>query len=91
MELNNLFKIQEGYYASVIPGSELCECVEVVVVYCRENNTSAKLEFNGVVNRIESWINPIELYKVWYNNPSDKWYDEQKIKYRAKQIDKITD
>ncbi len=90
MNINDLYKVN-GKYISLIPGIELSECLKLLIAYCKENNTSTQLEFNGVVNRVESWVDPNELSKIWYSEVPDKWYDEQRIKSRDSKVDQIID
>lgn len=49
---------------------KLIDCIEAVIDFCKSNTdsfNSVSLEFNGVINRIESHNNPKELEKNWYN------------------------
>jgi len=78
-----------NYFISVIPGDELSECIGAVVEYCKENNTSAILEFNGTNNRVESWIVPKELANAWYSNPTDVWYQSRRMVMRDNKINEI--
>lgn len=85
MDVRNLYK-KDNKFISIIPGFELSECIEAVVGYCRENNTTAFLEFNGKSNRIESWIDPKKLADVWFTIIDGAWYDQQKRISRDEKI-----
>jgi hypothetical protein len=94
MKLSDLYKMNlygQDTFVSILPGSELIECIKLVAEYCRVNNTSSSLEFNGVTNRIESWVIPEQLEAIWYYGTSDVWYENQKIKQRDKKINTILD
>lgn len=67
MNITSLWNIEPNKFISVIPGAELKGCIEAVVKYCRDNNTSASLEFNGTTNRIESYASPSDLADIWYS------------------------
>ena len=77
------------HFMSLIPGDELSDCIKAVVDYCKSNNTSATLEFNGVANKIEPWIDPKDLAIVWYSNPNDEWYLSRKVIMRDNKITQI--
>ncbi len=95
MNINDLYRINNqgdmNRFVSLVPGTELSECLEAIINYCKENNTSAKLEFNGVINKVESWIDPAELANVWFDKVPKEWYDEQRVKQRDKRIDQVVD
>ncbi len=76
-------------FIAIMPGTELTECIDLVVEYCKEYNTSASLEFNGKTNRIESWINSSELRDVWFQEIDNRWYNEQHVKSRDRKINVI--
>lgn len=88
MSINNLLR-ENNNFTSIIPGAELTRTIEDIVKYCQENNVTSTLEFNGVTNRIESWIDPHKLANAWYKNPTDMWYQSQKMELRDKKINEI--
>lgn len=89
MKIEQLLIKQNGKFISIIPGYELTECIKCVIQYCKENNTSEILEFNGQSNRIESYINAEDLARLWYYGASSNWYNEQKRQSRDNTINEI--
>ena len=79
----------DNHFASIYAGTELTEAITTVIQYCKEYNIVATLEFNGYINRIESWMEPKELVKVWYANTDESWYNEQRLKKRDNKINEI--
>ena len=89
MNISSLWNIEPNKFVSIVPGAELKECIEAVVKYCRDNNVSALLEFNGVTNPIESYIDAKDLAEIWYTRPKDLWYQEQKAKNRNDKLNQL--
>lgn len=85
----NAYQINNSQFISIMPGAELKDVIKEVVEWCKVNNTSATLDFNGCSNRIEHWIDPEALSHEWFHRPSDKWYQEQKIQNRDNKINEI--
>ncbi len=93
MRIEELYRINPeldpNYFSSLLPGQEISECISAVVDYCIENKTSATLSFNGIINRVESWIDPKELANVWYSRPTEIWYQSQRSLMRNHKIKEL--
>ena len=89
MKITDLYQRDTNIFISIIPGQELGECIEAVIKHCVDNKTSATLEFNGVSNVIESYIDPKEMKRTWYQQPGSSWYQAQKIKNREIKIENL--
>lgn len=85
----NVIELNKGEFVSVMPGAELKDVIAEVIEWCKRNNTTATLDFNGCSNRVEHWVDAESLSHEWFHRPSDKWYQEQRITNRDNKINQI--
>ncbi len=73
--------------ASMTPGSHITQEIIQVIKYCRDNNVTATLEFNGTTNHVDKYSDADFLSKNWYHMSES--LSEYKQRVRNDKIDSI--
>jgi len=85
---SRLLETSEGTFTP-FPGESLRDCIDHAKEISYHKEKSIRLEFNGVINKVDNYVNTIELSNLWYQCPDESWYKEQKRLFRSERIENI--